>query len=67
MKEDMVILVGKEVKNIKGKNFIFKDDYTEVISYLDEVDINHKIIYLKGSRKMRLEEIRNYIEKRLTE
>ena len=65
--DGLIILVGKEVKVINNKNFIFKNNYSEVIDYLNRINIDNKVIYLKGSRKMKLEEIKNYIEKRLTE
>ena len=57
-----IILVGKEGKVIKNKKFIFKDNYSEVIEYLKSINLGNHVVYIKGSRKMRLEEIKKYLE-----
>jgi len=62
-KEDaLIILVGNEVKNIKNNKFIFKNNHAEVIDYLKGVNLGNKVIYIKGSRKMKLEEVKTHIE-----
>lgn len=63
----MIILVGNEVKYSYNKNFIIKDNYKEVISFLENINLHNKVIYLKGSRKMKLEEIKNYLEQKMTD
>lgn len=63
----LIILVGNEVKYAYNKNFVMKNNFSDVIDYLENINIENKVIYLKGSRKMKLEEIKNYVEKRLTE
>ena len=63
----MIILVGNEVKYSYNKNFIIKDNYKEVISFLENINLHNKVIYLKGSRKMELEEIKNYLEQKMTD
>ena len=50
-----------------NKNFIIKDNYKEVISFLENINLHNKVIYLKGSRKMELEEIKNYLEQKMTD
>ena len=56
-----VLLVGEYVKYIDGLHFNSND---ELIDYLNNIDINNKIILLKGSRIMHLENIKDYILKR---
>lgn len=65
--EGLIILVGKEVKYIRNKNFIMKESYLQTIDYLKNINLDNKVIYLKGSRRMRLEEVKNYIEERITD
>ena len=61
--ESTVILVGNEVKYACQNNFFLVNNNTEVISILNNIDLTNKVIYLKGSRKMKLEEIKEYIKK----
>lgn len=55
------LLVGKESFYCKNKYSISFKNNSEVINYLEEVKLNNVVIYIKGSRKMKLDEIRNYI------
>lgn len=56
-----VILVGKEMKNINTNAKYFKN-YQEVIEYLKTKKIKNKLILIKGSRSMKLENITEYLE-----
>lgn len=56
-----VLTVGKYSRYINGKHF---NNNNELINYLKTINIDHKYIYIKGSRGMHLEEIRDYIETR---
>lgn len=59
-----IILVGEEVKYAyKDKSVLFENN-EQVISLLEKLDLTNKVVYLKGSRGMKLEEIKNYILKR---
>lgn len=60
----LIILVGEEFNKVKTiyDQFLSNED---VINYLEEVSINKMIIMLKGSRKLKLEEIRDYLISRL--
>lgn len=60
--EGLIILVGTEVRYAYNKNFIIKNNYSEVINYLNEISIGNVVIYIKGSRKMNLEKIKEYIQ-----
>ena len=51
-----VLLLGEYTKNIKGIHF---DNIEEIIAYLKKNIKNDCIIYLKGSRKMNLDKIKN--------
>ena len=57
-----VFLVGNEVKyiNIDAKYF---ENYEEVLKYLKSKKIENKLILIKGSRAMKLENITNYFIK----
>lgn len=57
-----VFTVGKYSKYIKGKHF---NNNTDLITYLKDININNKYIYIKGSRGMHLEEVKKYLEKKL--
>jgi len=59
----LIILVGNEVKYAYNEGFVLCNDFKDTIDYLQTLDLNNKIIYLKGSRKIRLEEIKNYLVK----
>lgn len=52
----LVLLIGNHTNYIKGHHFASNYD---LISYLNNIDIKDKVIYLKGSRKMNLETIRD--------
>ena len=54
-----VLTVGNYTKYINGKHF---NNNKELVEYLDNMKFNNKYIYLKGSRGMHLEEVREYIE-----
>ena len=56
-----VILVGKEMKNIDVEAKYF-DNYEETIEYLKTKKIKNKLILIKGSRSMKLENITEYLE-----
>lgn len=56
-----VLLVGEEVKVIHGLHF---STNKELIEYLSNIDIKSTIILLKGSRIMKLEEIKDYLLKK---
>ena len=56
IKNKKVLLLGKYTKNIKGIHF---DNIEEIIDYLKKNIKNDCIIYLKGSRKMNLDKIKN--------
>lgn len=51
-----VLLIGNHTNYIKGSHFA---SHFELINYLDNINIKNKVIYLKGSRKMNLETIRD--------
>lgn len=59
IKNKEVFLVGNEVKyiNIDAKYF---EDYEEVLKYLKSKKTENKLILIKGSRAMKLENITNY-------
>ena len=55
-KNTLVLHIGNYTKYIRGFHFNNKKD---LINYLTNININNKVIYLKGSRKMELEVIRD--------
>lgn len=57
-----VILVGSEVKYAYNKKFILVQDVKEAIKALQDMELNNKVIYLKGSRKIGLEHISEYLK-----
>lgn len=58
LKHKKVLLVGEGTKVIKGLHF---KNNNEMIDYLKRMDIKNSIILVKGSRKMHLDEITNYL------
>ena len=56
-----VILVGKEMENLDVEAQHFKN-YQETIEYLKAKKIKNKLILIKGSRSMKLENITEYLE-----
>lgn len=63
MNNTMTLLVGKEMKVIKGATKHF-DDNESLIKYLEDLNFYNSIILIKGSRKLHLEEIKEYLEER---
>ncbi len=61
IKNKDVLTIGNYSKYIKGKNFKSIDD---LINYLDGVNITDSYIYVKGSRKMGLDNVVEYLKKR---
>lgn len=55
-----VYTIGKHSKNIKGVNF---NDVDEFINYLKKKKFNNNYIYIKGSRKINLDKVVEYIKK----
>ena len=55
-----VITVGNYTKYIKSNHF---NNNQHLINYLKSIDLKNKYIYLKGSRKMKLDEIVKYLMK----
>ena len=55
-----VITVGNYTKYIKSNHF---KNNQHLINYLKSIDLKNKYIYLKGSRKMKLDEIVKYLMK----
>lgn len=62
IEDKTVLTVGNDTKYIKGKHF---DNNNDLIEYLKNYEFNNQYIYLKGSRKMHLEEVKEYIVKKL--
>lgn len=60
----LIVLVGNDIKYAKKKNFLYFKNNCDVINLLKNYNLENKLIYLKGSRGMRLEEIKEYIEKK---
>jgi len=61
IKDAEILLVGKNIKKIKNKNYKYFDNNNEVINYLQNKNLNNSTILIKGSRKMCLEEVTNYL------
>ena len=59
IKNKEIYLVGKEIKNIKT-NAKYFDNYKDLLTYLNTKKIKNKLILIKGSRSMKLENITNY-------
>ena len=60
-KDIQVLLVGEEVKKIKNKNYKYFNTNDEVINYLKKLNINNTTILVKGSRRMHLEKIVEFL------
>lgn len=56
-----ILSVGDATKIWKGKNIIHFENVQELITYLARINKKNKLILLKGSRGMHLEEIKNYL------
>lgn len=61
---DKVILVGNYVKNIVGKNFIYCSNALDTVKYLETINLNDKVIYVKASHALGLSEVVESIKKR---
>lgn len=61
IKDIDVILVGENVKVIKGKNYNYFNNYEEVINYIRTLNLDNATILVKASRKMNLDKIVDYI------
>ena len=59
--DKVVLTVGKNTKYIKGINF---SDADKLILYLKENTINNSYIYVKGSRRVNLDKVVNYLQKK---
>ena len=57
----IVLTVGKYSKYIKGIHF---NNNTDLINYLDNLDLNNKYIYLKASHGMCFNKIYEYLDKK---
>lgn len=51
-----VLLVGKNIKNIKGKYKYF-DTLNELYKYIKILDLNNKLVYFKASHSVNLEKV----------
>lgn len=58
VKNKVVLTTGKYTKYINGIHF---NNNIDIIEYLKKINLEGKCIYVKGSRKMKLEEIVNYL------
>lgn len=58
VKDSLVLTKGEYTKYINGIHF---KNNADIIEYLKEMDLKGKYIYVKGSRKMKLEEIVKYL------
>ena len=58
IKNKDVLLLGKYSKVINGKKF---NNIDEIKDYLNNINIDNSIIYIKGSRKMNLDKIVDYL------
>lgn len=58
------LLVGKECKYSTNKYSLSFENNHKLIEYLNNVNLNNIVIYIKGSHGMKLEEIRDYIIKK---
>ena len=57
-----VLLVGKETKRIRGKHF---ENNKKLKRYLQKINLQEKIVIVKGSRNMHLEEISQFLKESL--
>lgn len=58
------LLVGKETRYSSNKYSSHFKDNIDLINYLNHMELNNIVIYLKGSHGMKLEEVRDYIIKK---
>ena len=57
-KKDSILTVGKYTKYIKGKHFSNVDS---LITYLKENEVSNKYIYIKGSRRIGLDKVFEFL------
>lgn len=62
LKNKEVLLVGNEVKNIKGKKYKYFNNNQELIEYLKNMNLDNTTVLVKGSRRMHLEEVIKYLK-----
>lgn len=55
------LLVGNESKYCSNKYSLSFKNNQELIEYLDTIQLNNIVLYIKGSHGMKLEEVRDYI------
>ena len=58
------LLVGDDTKYSMNSYSLKFNSNKEVINYLDKNNLSDIVIYIKGSRGMNLEEIKNYLTKK---
>lgn len=58
---EKTILIGKEVKYIWNKDYIYCKDILEAKNYLDTLPLEGRLIYLKGSHSMNLQKLAKQI------
>lgn len=66
IKKSIVLLIGEEMNKISKniKNCYHFDDNKEIMKFLNTYNYNNSIILIKGSRRMHLEEITEYLKNR---
>lgn len=60
-KEDEILLVGEAMRKMNIKNAVWFPDLSTLKKFLYSRDFENKLIVLKGSHSMHLEEIREYL------
>lgn len=61
LKDITVLLVGNSTKHIKGGKYKHFNDNSEIIKYLNQLNLNNASILIKGSRGMHLEEVTKHL------
>lgn len=59
IKNSKILLIGENTKVMKGKNIYHFNTNDDIIEYLKNENLENNIIFVKGSRKMKLEEVIN--------
>lgn len=62
LKNTTILLIGTEVKNIKGNQYHYFDNNEQLKQYLGELNLDNTTVLVKASRKMHLEDIINYLK-----
>lgn len=57
IKNCTILLIGENTKIINGKNMYHFNTNDEIIEYLKKQNLENSLIFIKGSRKMKLEEV----------